>query len=54
MKKTGCPILWDKPVDLLLGVGEKRFIHYARDQADLHAYEKDYQCYYIYELRVKE
>jgi len=47
----GQPIIWDKPGDLVLGVGENKFIQYARDQADLHEFEKDYQCYYIYELR---
>lgn len=50
-KVIGEPILWDKPGDLVLGVGENKFIQYARDQADLHEFEKDYQCYYIYELK---
>ncbi|HSI76784.1 MAG TPA: hypothetical protein VK957_12855 [Lunatimonas sp.] len=51
---NGKPILWDKPGDLVLGVGENRFIQYVRDQADLHEFEKEYQCYYIYELREVE
>jgi hypothetical protein len=49
----GQPILWDKPGELILGVGENRYIQYALDQADLHEFEKEYQCYYIYELREK-
>ena len=50
-KISGKPLLWDKPGDLVLGVGENRYIQYARDQADIHEFEKAYQCYYIYELR---
>jgi len=50
---VGQPLLWDKPGDLVLGVGENRYIQYARDQAELHEFEKAYQCYYIYELREK-
>lgn len=52
-KIIGNPVLWDKPGDLVLGVGENRYIQYARDQADLHEFEKNYQCYYIYELGEK-
>ncbi|HLU89944.1 MAG TPA: hypothetical protein VKZ51_08950 [Cyclobacteriaceae bacterium] len=52
-KLIGSPILWDKPGDLILGIGPNRYLQYA-DQADIHDYEKDYQCYYIYELREKE
>jgi hypothetical protein len=47
----GHPFAWDKPGDLVLGVGENRYIQYATDQAVQHAYEKDYQCFYIFELR---
>jgi hypothetical protein len=50
----GDPILWDKPGDLVLGVGENRYLQYATDQAVLHDYEKDYQCFYIFELREKQ
>ncbi|WP_114749929.1 hypothetical protein [Pleomorphovibrio marinus] len=50
---AGKPMLWEKPGELALAVGENRFIHYHRDQAELHEYEKEYQCYYIYELRRK-
>lgn len=52
-KVIGEPLLWDKAGDLVLGVGENKFIQYARDQAELHEFEKEYQCYYIYELREK-
>lgn len=50
---AGKPIRWDLPGELALAVGENRFIHYHRDQAELHEFEKEYQCYYIYELRSK-
>ena len=49
-KLIGNPILWDKPGNLILGVGSNRYLQYA-DQADIHDFEKDYQCYYIYEIR---
>jgi hypothetical protein len=49
-KQIGQPILWDKAGALTLGVGDNRYLQYA-DQADIHETEKDYQCYYIYELR---
>ncbi|MCC5938932.1 MAG: hypothetical protein JJU34_16765 [Lunatimonas sp.] len=49
----GDPVLWNNPGDLVLGVGENRYLQYATDQAVLHDYEKDYQCYYIFELREK-
>ncbi|WP_158859297.1 hypothetical protein [Lunatibacter salilacus] len=39
----GRPLIWDRPGDLVLGVGENRFIQYARDQADLQEVEKEYQ-----------
>ena len=52
-KLIGNAILWDKPGDLILGVGPNRYLQYA-DQADIHDYEKEYQCYYIYEIRKKE
>jgi hypothetical protein len=51
---AGEPIRWDLPGELALAVGKNRFIHYHRDQAELHEYEKEYQCYYIYELRLKK
>ena len=53
-KTVYIPIAWDKPGDLVLGVGENRYIQYATDQAVLHDYEKDYQCFYIFELREKQ
>ena len=49
----GLPVLWDKPGNLKLGLGKNRYLHYA-DQADIHEEEKEYQCYYIYELRPVE
>ncbi len=52
-KLIGNAILWDKPGDLILGVGPNRYLQYA-DQADIHNYEKEYQCYYIYEIREKD
>lgn len=48
--QIGLPVLWDKPGKLKLGLGNNRYLHYA-DQADIHEEEKEYQCYYIYELR---
>jgi hypothetical protein len=51
-KQIGKPIPWTLPGRLKLNVGEKRYLQYG-DQADLHEFEKDYQCYYIYELREK-
>jgi hypothetical protein len=48
--QVGLPVLWDKPGKLKLGLGNNRYLHYA-DQADIHEEEKEYQCYYIYELR---
>jgi hypothetical protein len=52
-KLSGNPILWDKQGNLILSVGKNRYLQYA-DQADIHDFEKDYQCYYIYEIREKE
>ena len=46
------PVLWDKPGKLIFSVGKNKYLQYA-DQADIHEYEKEYQCYYIYELRAK-
>lgn len=51
-KKIGKPIHWTQPGQLLLNVGPNRYLQYG-DQAEIHDYEKDYQCYYIYELREK-
>lgn len=51
-QQIGQPVAWEKPGSLKLGLGNDRYLHYA-DQADIHEVEKDYQCYYIYELRVK-
>ncbi|WP_339905099.1 hypothetical protein, partial [uncultured Cyclobacterium sp.] len=48
--QVGLPVLWDKPGKLKLGLGNNRYLHYA-DQAEIHEVEKEYQCYYIYELR---
>ncbi|GAB3004152.1 hypothetical protein GCM10027284_22430 [Cyclobacterium sediminis] len=48
--QVGLPVLWDKPGKLKLGLGNNRYLHYA-DQAEIHKVEKEYQCYYIYELR---
>lgn len=52
-RQMGQPVLWDKPGLLKLGLGDNRYLHYA-DQAEIHEEEKDYQCYYIYELQVKK
>lgn len=52
-RQMGQPVPWDKPGLLKLGLGDNRYLHYA-DQADVHEEEKEYQCYYIYELRVKK
>ncbi len=51
-KQIGKPIEWTLPGKILLNVGPNRYLQYG-DQAELHEYEKDYQCYYIYELREK-
>jgi len=51
-KQVGMPIPWTFPGRLKLNVGPKRYLQYG-DQAELHEFEKDYQCYYIYELREK-
>ncbi|MCH7398818.1 hypothetical protein MM236_12510 [Belliella sp. DSM 107340] len=51
-KQLGKPIEWTLPGKILLNVGQNRYLQYG-DQAELHEYEKDYQCYYIYELREK-
>ncbi len=52
-RQIGSPILWDLPGSLKLNVGKNRYLQYG-DQAEIHEIEKDYQCYYIYELREKE
>lgn len=52
-KQIGKPVRWEKPGILKLGLGNDRYLHYA-DQADIHEVEKEYQCYYIYELRGKK
>ncbi|MFO7824922.1 MAG: hypothetical protein R6V72_13360 [Cyclobacterium sp.] len=52
-RQMGQPVPWDKPGLLKLGLGDNRYLHYA-DQAEIHEEEKDYQCYYIYELQVKK
>ena len=52
-KLQGKAIPWTEPGRLKLNVGPGRYLQYG-DQAELHEYEKDYQCYYIYELREKE
>lgn len=52
-QQIGTPILWDLPGSLKLNVGKNRYFQYG-DQAEIHEYEKDYQCYYIYELREVE
>ena len=51
--QIGHPVLWDKPGNRKLGLGNNRYLQYA-DQADIHKEEKEYQCYYIYELREKD
>ncbi|MBD3627313.1 hypothetical protein [Cyclobacterium sp.] len=51
-QQIGKAVPWEKPGILKLGLGNGRYLHYA-DQADIHKEEKDYQCYYIYELREK-
>ncbi|MCH7408028.1 hypothetical protein MM239_01360 [Belliella sp. DSM 111904] len=52
-KRVGKPILWEEPGSLLINVGNNRYLQYG-DQGDLHDFEKDYQCYYIFELREKQ
>ena len=52
-EQLGKPIPWELPGRLRLNVGAGKYLQYG-DQAELHDYEKDYQCYYIYELREKE
>lgn len=52
-KQLGEPIAWTLPGRLKLNVGPNRYLQYG-DQADLHEFEKDYQCYYIYELKEKK
>jgi hypothetical protein len=52
-QQIGQPVAWEKPGSLKLGLGNDRYLHYA-DQADIHEEEKEYQCYYIYELRNKQ
>lgn len=52
-KLLGKEIEWTLPGSLKLNVGPNRYLQYG-DQAELHDFEKDYQCYYIYELREKE
>jgi hypothetical protein len=52
-QQVGNPILWELPGSLKLNVGQNRYLQYG-DQAELHEFEKDYQCYFIYELREKE
>lgn len=52
-KQVGEPILWDLPGSLKLNVGLNRYLQYG-DQAEIHELEKDYQCYYIFEIREKE
>ncbi|MDR7129060.1 hypothetical protein J2X69_001395 [Algoriphagus sp. 4150] len=49
-KQLGKPIQWTFPGRLKLNVGPRRYLQ-TGDQAELHDYEKDYQCYYIFELR---
>jgi hypothetical protein len=51
-KQVGPPVLWDKPGKLIFNVGGNRYLQYG-DPAEIHDWEKDYQCYYIYELREK-
>ncbi|WPR74082.1 hypothetical protein [Algoriphagus sp. NG3] len=51
--QLGKPIPWTLPGRLKLNVGPRRYLQ-TGDQAELHDYEKDYQCYYIYELREME
>ena len=52
-KQSGLPVLWEKAGTLKLGLGDNRYLQYA-DQADIHEEEKEYQCYYIYELKEKD
>lgn len=52
-KLLGKEVEWTLPGSLQLNVGPNRYLQYG-DQAELHEFEKDYQCYYIYELREKE
>ncbi|WP_192348266.1 hypothetical protein [Algoriphagus sp. Y33] len=51
-KQLGKPIQWTLPGRLKLNVGPRRYLQ-TGDQAELHDYEKDYQCNYIFELREK-
>ena len=52
-KLLGKEIEWTLPGSLKLNVGANRYLQYG-DQAELHEFEKEYQCYYIYELREVE
>lgn len=52
-KLQGNAIPWAEPGSLKLNVGPRRYLQ-TGDQAELHENEKDYQCYYIFELREKE
>ena len=52
-KLLGKEIEWTLPGSLKFNVGPNRYLQYG-DQAELHEFEKDYQCYYIYELREKK
>lgn len=51
-KQVGKPVEWTLPGKIQLNVGSNRYLQYG-DQAELHDFEKEYQCYYIYELREK-
>lgn len=52
-KQVGKPVEWTLPGKIQLNVGPNRYLQYG-DQAELHDFEKEYQCYYIYELREKD
>jgi hypothetical protein len=43
------PVEWTHPGRLWLNVGSNRFLQEG-DQAELHEFEKDYQCFYIFSL----
>lgn len=52
-KQVGKPISWTLPGRLKLNVGPNRYLQHG-DQAELHDFEKDYQCYYIFSLAEKK
>lgn len=52
-KRLSTPIEWTFPGRLWLNVGPNRFLQEG-DQAEIHEWEKEYQCFYIFSLVEKE